>query len=192
MSTSQNTKSSGEQPDFDSVNLADSRNFGLLYDCYAPMIWRYSLARTRSRQDADEIISKTFLKVWEYVRARRKVKNIRAFLWTVANRLLIDFYRSNARTRARFADFSVVEESPPSVAPGLDERIVLKDQINEVATALHSLGRDDQLILTLRFIEELPLEEVALASGRSKNATAVAIHRALKRLRLALAVKREA
>jgi RNA polymerase sigma-70 factor (ECF subfamily) len=167
------------------MNLADARNFGLLYDRYAPMLWRHILLRTRSADDADELLSQAFLKTWEYVRRRRRVRNVRGFLWTVANRLVVDFYRSNARSRARFADFHALEDDghEPAVMPAVEEQLSARGDVERITAALELLHHNDRLLLTLRFIEELPLEEVAAAYGKSKNATAVAIHRALKRLR---------
>jgi RNA polymerase sigma-70 factor (ECF subfamily) len=177
---------STSQPDFDRMNLADAQNFGLLYDHYAPILWRHVLLRTRSADDADEIVSKTFLKTWEYVRTRRRVRNVRSFLWTAANRMLVDFYRANSRARARFADFSLAEENHPVVIPAIDEQLDFKGEAAEVVNALRVLNSEEAMLLTLRFVEELSLEEVAAIYGRSKNATAVAIHRALKRLRQVL------
>lgn len=173
---------STSQPEFNRMDLADSRNFGFLYDNCAPMLWRHIILRTRSKEDADEILSNAFLKTWEYVKRRRKVRNIRGFLWVVANRLIVDFYRSNARIRARFVDFSTVEEHPPVVMPALDEWLTAKAEVAKITAALEALRHEDRLLLTLRFIEELPLADVASAVGKSKPSCAVAIHRALKRL----------
>jgi RNA polymerase sigma-70 factor (ECF subfamily) len=179
---------STSQFEFERMNLADSRNFGLLYDHFAPMLWRHILLRTRSKDDADEILSKVFLKTWEYVSSRRRVKNIRGFLWAVTNRLIVDFYRSNARLRSTYVDFNALYEEgrEPVVMPAIEEELSAKMDVREIIAALELLRYDDRLLLTLRFIEELPLEEVAATWGRSKNATAVAIHRALKRLRQVL------
>ena len=175
---------STSQPEFDRINLADARNFGLLYDRYAPMLWRHILLRTRSADETDEILSRVFLKTWEYDCRRRRVRNIRGFLWTVASRLIVDFYRSSGRARARFADFQTLGEEgrEPAVMPAIEEQLSVKRDVEKITAALELLRHEDRLLLTLRFIEELPLNEVAAAYGRSKNATAVAIHRALKRL----------
>lgn len=175
---------STSQPAFERVNLADSRHFGMLYDHYAPILWRHILLRTRSKDDADEILSQTFLKTWEYVRTRRRIRNIRGFLWSVTNRLIVDFYRSSGRVRARFADFEALHEEgrEPAVMPAIEEQLSAKGDVEKITAALELLRHEDRMLLTLRFIEELPLEEVAAAYGKSKNATAVAIHRALKRL----------
>ncbi len=185
---------SSTQPQFEKLNLADSRNFELLYDHYAPILWRHILLRTGSKEDSDEILSQIFLKTWEYVRRRKKVKNIHGFLWTVANRLIVDFYRSKARMRLQFTDFQTLQDTKkePIVITALEEQLSKKFEARKIISALEFLRNDERMLLTLRFIEELPLEEVAAVYGKSKNATAVAVHRALKRLRGLLDIKFEA
>lgn len=117
------------------------------------------------------------------------MRNIRGFLWTVANRLVVDFYRSSGRMRARFADFHALEAGQePAVLPAVEEQLSAKVDVEHITAALELLRPEERMLLTLRFIEELPLEEVAAAYGKSKNATAVAVHRALKRLHRVLAV----
>lgn len=156
--------------------------FSKVYDQYAPILWRHILLRTSSPEESDEILSKAFLRTWEYLRARKKVRNIRGFLWTVTDRLIVDFYRSASTARVRFADYSAFEATEPAVSPELDEHLTAKQGVADVMTAMEKLRPDERLIISLRFIEDMDLGEVAATVGKSKNATSVAIHRALKRL----------
>jgi RNA polymerase sigma-70 factor (ECF subfamily) len=173
------------KPEFNKENLGDIRNFEAFYDYYAPMLWRHILIRTRSVEDTDDILSKAFLKTWEYIKGEKKIKNPHAFLWAVANRLIVDFYRSKARVKVKFVDFQTLinTKSEPIVPSSIEEKISIKDDIIQIANALEQLKYEERLLLTLRFVEELSLEEVAAVYGKSKNATAVAIHRALTKLR---------
>jgi len=169
-------------PDFDRLNLREPQNFGILYDYFAPRLWRHILIRTGTPDETDDILTKTFLKTWEYLRARRRIRNIRGFLYKTADRLVIDFYRARALASAHYADFSELEQTAV-VMPALEEEIGIKHELARVLDAMKSLDEDDRRILTLRFVDGLDLGEIADIIGKSKGATAVEGHRALKRLR---------
>lgn len=174
-----------QYPDFDRLNLRKPSNFELLYDWYAPKLWRHILLRTSHREETDDILAKTFLKIWEYLGARHRIRNIRGFLYKTADHLIIDFYRARASHAVRFADFSEVMDKI-AVIPSLDEKIAASREFESAIAAMRRLSDDDRRLITLRFVDDLPLGEVAGVIEKSKGATAVAIHRAMERLREAL------
>lgn len=175
-------KEGTQYPEFDRLNLRKPQNFELLYDWYAPKLWRHILLRTSSREETDDILAKAFLKIWEYLGARHRVRNIRGLLYKTADHLIIDFYRARASHSARFADFSEVMDKV-AVMPALDKEIAARHGFASAIGAMRRLNDDDRRLITLRFIDDLELGEVAGVISKSKGTTAVAIHRAMERLR---------
>ena len=78
------------------------------------------------------------------------------------------------------------------VAPGDDpaDRLIRADEVAQLSTALARLGRADQQILLLRFVERLTTEQLARRLGKRPGAVRMAQSRALARLRAALAARR--
>ncbi|MBI1975370.1 MAG: RNA polymerase sigma factor [Parcubacteria group bacterium] len=162
--------------------LTHSQDFGKLYDYFAPRLYRHALIRTNSPEEAEDITAKTFLKTWEYVKGRQKIKNIRAFLYKTADNLIIDWYRAKvpvlalSQTRLGEEDIDVVD--PQNV----EESLIEKFDVSLIKKALAFLKPHEQAILVMRFIDDLTIDEIAEALGKSKGAVAVQSHRALTRL----------
>ncbi len=60
------------------------------YDDHSDAIFRHCYFRVFERERAKELTQEVFIKTWEYLRNGQEVKNLRAFLYRVANNLVID------------------------------------------------------------------------------------------------------
>ena len=71
--------------------------------------------------------------------------------------------------------------------PSQEERVLKQERIQALLNGTRTLRRADQEILALRYGADLGNREIARALGISPNAMAVRMHRALKRLKKAVA-----
>ncbi len=70
--------------------------------------------------------------------------------------------------------------------PSQEERMVKQERIQHLLNGSQTLGKGDQDILSLKFGAGLDNGEIAEHLNVSKNAVAVRLHRALKRLKKAV------
>ena len=63
----------------------DADALGRLYDRYAPMLYQFALALTRSRDASEEVVQNTFLGLRRSRRRLSRVENIRAYLLRCSN-----------------------------------------------------------------------------------------------------------
>lgn len=166
-------------------NLRTPEGFGQFYNVWAPKIWRHAFLRTSSRVEAEEITAKAFLKVWEYLCEGNKIRNANAFLYKVANHLVIDFYRNRGTMPLSTDSEAVISQDPPA-NDSPEERVAVRYDAERMKKALEKLNPHEQSMLLMRFIDELSIEEMALALEKSRGAVSVAIHRALKSLQKVL------
>jgi RNA polymerase sigma-70 factor (ECF subfamily) len=164
------------------IKGSDEAAFVEAYDLYAPKIYRHALYRTGSSETASDVMGETFLKAWEYFRLHaQEVKNLKAFIYRICNNLVIDHYRRNAR-----APVPIDEDLERTL--GVDAGIVEWADRNmegeRVRKAMCELRVEVREILVMRFIDDLTIEEIAEATGRNRNAVYVAIHRAVKELKI--------
>ncbi|HTY39777.1 MAG TPA: RNA polymerase sigma factor [Candidatus Paceibacterota bacterium] len=150
------------------------------YDEYADAIYRHCYYRVYSKEKAEELMQETFLRAWQYVEKGTDVGNIRALLYRIATNLIIDASR---RQKEESLD-AMIEESPAAepVQGGreLEEKnIFLKDAI----AALKDLPSDYGAILTMRYIDDLDIVEIAEALDLTPNHVSVKINRATKALK---------
>jgi RNA polymerase sigma-70 factor (ECF subfamily) len=163
------------------IQTGDDSAFTEVYQDYAPRIWKHVYYRTNNRESADDIMSETFLRTWEFVRVRsHEVEHLRAFIYRVANNLVVDHYRSRSR-----AAIQMDEEMERTL--GYDAEIDIQAeerlQADNMRRALLQLQAEARDLLVMRFIDELTIEEIADALGKNRNAVYVSIHRAVKKLK---------
>lgn len=151
------------------------------YDDYADAIFRYCLFRVFDREAASDLVQETFMKTWEYLASGRQVDNLRAFLYKVANNMVIDLSRKKK-------SLSLDEMSEHGFAPSLDDRPIVEQNI-DLGILLKSLEKVDDKYreaVLLRYVEDLSPREIAQICGETANNISVRIHRGLQQLRLIL------
>mgnify|MGYP001611970769 CR=1 FL=1 len=150
------------------------------YDKYADAIYRHCFFRVFSKEKAEELAQDTFMKTWEYLADGKEVENLRAFLYRVANNLIIDYSRKKKEER-----LDSLLETSPDMEPAYDGRDNLEsDELaREVLSKFKDLRESDRDILTMRFVDELDLREIAEALEITPNNVSVRLNRAVKALR---------
>lgn len=154
-------------------DAADGRAaLAALFERHHDSVFRYLTARSGSAQVAEEVTSDTFADVARLCAAGRAADVTEAWLMTVARRRLIDSWRGTERHRRRVQR---VAQLRPSVEPGVD---VGDDDL--VVAALQSLADRQRLVLTLRYLDDLSVAEVADQLNLTYRATESLLARARK------------
>lgn len=163
------------------VMRGDAEAFAAVYDRYAPALFRHLSYRTPNKETAEDLLSKTFLRVWEYVRSGKKIVYLKQFLYTTAQNALVDYYR-----RKNSSDI-LAEDMTEYDRPDENDRTVLMLDRDfdkaRLAEALAKIKPEFRDVLVMRFIDELEIHEVASALEITPNAVYVRVHRALKALK---------
>ena len=142
-----------------------------MYLRYAPAVRGY--LRGNGVPDADDVLSEVFLQVARSLpRFRGDEDHLRAWVFAIARNRVIDAHRRRA-SRPVVADVAVPERAAPEPSGPLDA---------ELLAALAQLTSDQREVVALRFVADLPLEEVATLTGRTEGAVKSMQHRALAQL----------
>lgn len=150
------------------------------YEDYADAIYRHCFFRVFSKPLAEELTQETFMKTWQYLAKGEKVDNLRAFLYRVANNLIIDYSRKKKEER-----LDALLETTPEIEPSYDVRGELEEKefAEEVIATMENLREDEKKILMMRYLDELELKEIAEALNITINNVSVRLNRAMKALR---------
>jgi RNA polymerase sigma-70 factor (ECF subfamily) len=117
-------------------------------------------------------------------RYRDRGRPFLAFVYGIAAHKVADAYRAAGR------DLSYATESIPerlSVEPGPEQAAIDADSVTRMSALLEILPDKQREILILRVVVGLSAEETAEAVGSTAGAVRVAQHRALARLKSAIA-----
>lgn len=147
------------------------------YDAHADAIFRHCYFKTGERELAQDMTQDVFLKVWSYLQQKHSILNMRAFLYRLADNLVIDWYR---KRKSQSLDALMEGGFEPVEA---DNKIEESTEVSLALAKLRELGEDDQELITLRFVEGLSPSEIGEILGQNENTVSVRIHRALKKLR---------
>lgn len=149
--------------------------FDELYDYYLPRIYSYILNRTGSKEIAEDLTSQTFIKAMSKLSGfNYKGYTFGAWLYKIAHNNVIDYYRKNK-------ELSLDMEKMETKGDGTSHEKDLEKQMI-ILEALKELPQQYQEVLTLKFFQELSIEELATVLNCSKNSATVKAHRGLKAL----------
>jgi RNA polymerase sigma-70 factor, ECF subfamily len=161
----------------------DSRAFSQVFAAHKSPVFRYLRIKLPTLQDAEDALSTTFIRLWNYV-TTSQVDNLAALSFTIARGVVADFYRS----RKQDISLEVMTDAGVEFAgsENVQEEVEQKEDIERIKLVLPKLREDYQEIIILRHIEGLSTKEVARFIDKTESAVRVALHRALKELRTLL------
>jgi RNA polymerase sigma-70 factor (ECF subfamily) len=166
----------------------DPTAFAALYDRYVEHIYAYIARQVEDTAVVQDVTAATFEKALRHIRRYRPGEmGLAPWLYTIARHEIAQHYR-----RGRFAvpwRGRDGDEADEPAAPGNQEErpieslLLAGERDGALHAALRRLSEADRDLLTLRFLEELPTEDVAAILGCSRANVYVRLHRALARLR---------
>ncbi len=148
------------------------------YNEHVDAIFRYILFRVYNRQRAHDMTQEVFTKVWKVLVDGKNIENLRAFLYKVAYHLIVDESR-----KKKEQSLDVLKEVGFEIT-GNDEKFS-QDMVDIqiIVERIENMGENYRDILLMRYVDDLPVGEIASALGLSENVVSVRIHRGIKKLR---------
>jgi RNA polymerase sigma-70 factor (ECF subfamily) len=157
---------------------------------YQNRLYRYLLRLVREPAEAEDLFQQTWLRVAEKIRQFDPQRNFEAWLFTLARNLAIDHLR---RIRPESLDQPAGDPTGETAAARLPSRerpaiegILARERAGRLGTALETLPLVQREVLTLRFEEEMKLEEIAEVLDAPLSTVKTRLRRALERLRITL------
>lgn len=154
-----------------------SRELIDLYEHYSPRLFRYAYRLLNDADLAEECVAETFSRFLHSIRqSGTHPANVQAYLYRAAHNWIIDLYRH--RTPLTLDPRAPADgRANPAVA------VAEELESSRVRTALFQLSEEQRQVIVLRFLEEMPHEQVAAALGKSVEATRALQYRAITALR---------
>ena len=143
---------------------------------YESRIYRFVFQYCRNPADASEITQDAFLRAYQALRQFNPRYSFASWLFAIARRKSIDFYRSQP---------PLAEAEMPELADSEDPAQILcqhEDRQNVWRLARRTLSETQFQALWLKYVEEMEVAEIARAMGKSKTHVKVMLFRARKSL----------
>lgn len=157
-----------------SYQVGDEAAFAEIYRRYSPKVYSYIFKKISSREEADEVFQKVFLKFHTTRKNYRPTYPVLQWLYVVARTSLIDHLRSSKK-------FKSLDELWPSNRQ--EESLENSDEEEGSLERLEQLPPMQRQMIQMRVIEDLSYEEMASMLNKSQESIRQTLSRALKKLR---------
>lgn len=161
------------------AQTGDSDSFGQIYDLYAKQLHNFLFSKVQHKQIAEDLVHTVFLKAWTNLRSYQPRSNAKFSTWLfqIANFTLIDYWRTRKTTTelGEIENLAQFAQDPK-----------LYENYEYLRTAIKKLPLNYQVVLDLRFNQDLSVTETARAMNKTPVGVRVLQHRALKALKLSL------
>ena len=166
---------------------ADPEAFGALYDRHFHQIYRFVYSRVREQTAAEDVTSEVFVKALRGIgRYQDTGRPFTAWLYQIAVNAVADRYRS-----ARPVDDLDDARGAATPGPALEEVAAQREELRRIWHVVEGLPRQQRTALVLKFQEDLKIEDIAVAMGKSPGAVKLLIHRGVTTVRQRMAGTRD-
>lgn len=161
----------------------DTDAYAELYDIYVKRIYRFVFFKVGTHENAEDLTSDVFLKAWQYLigteNEKAEIKSFSGLLYKIARNSIVDFYRKNISKN----EVGISEEMEIGDKGKWCADLGNKIESERIIKAIKKLKQEYQEILTLKYVDELDISEIAEITGKGRIAVRVTLHRALKKIK---------
>lgn len=125
-----------------------------LYIEFAPKVKGYVAGKLQNPQEAEDLVSEVFVKVYERLDSfDPKKASLSTWVYAITRNTVIDYYRTR-RQGAQFPEVLVAEGD-------MEETLAHADALERLATALEALEERQRDIVILRYYRGMTLKDIA-------------------------------
>jgi RNA polymerase sigma-70 factor (ECF subfamily) len=146
-----------------------------LVNLISPQLHRFFMVGLASREDADDLLQETWLRVHKVRHTYRPGEPVLAWFYGIARHIRIDHYRKSVRARAREQTFD--EASIPGTLSGES------GEAENLQLLLGALPPSQREVIEMLKVAGMSLQEVARATSSTVGSVKQKVHRAYKKLR---------
>lgn len=178
----------GLEADVAQLRRGDLDALSTLVSRYQNRLYRFLLRMVHDRSEAEDLFQQTWIHVAEKIRRFDPNRNFDAWLFTVARNLAIDHLR---RIRPSSLDQPVSDDESQGTAldrlvakePAALDRVLENERASRLGTALDELPLVYREVMTLRFEEEMKIEEIAQVLSVPLSTVKSRLRRSLEQMR---------
>lgn len=177
------SSNSAENKDFLLLLLArakqgESEAFGELYNLYFKRIFKFIYYRVGHKELAEDLSEDVFVKAYTRLASVQKDASFEGWLYQIARNTVIDYYRDKKMLVA-LDEVENTLEYESNILNVLE----LQEEQKILLRHLKELEPTQQVVIKLKFLEDLENAEIAALLNKTEGAIRVIQHRALTKLK---------
>ena len=153
----------------------EEEQFKVLIDKYKHFAFTLAHNIINNREEAEEAAQDSFMKAFRALAKFNRQAKFSTWLYRIVSNTAITYSRRN---KVKKEDIETVKNVSAAPSQGLEKQ----DQQRFLQKGLSLLSEHDRLVISLFYLKELSLEEIAEITGIKATLVKVQLHRARKRL----------
>ena len=155
---------------------------------YRARILRFVTYSTGDPDLAETITQDTLLKAWMGRENFRGDCSVKTWLTGIAINVTRDHMRSAKfkfwkQTRSTALDVQDLAGFLPAEGSGPERQMLAREKVRELSQAVEALSRNQRTVFLMKFVEEMPVNEISQVLGMPVNTVRTHLHRALSSVR---------
>lgn len=178
--------------DIQRAQAGDEKAFERLMTRYETQVYRLAFSLLRHKQDAEDAMQETFIKLWHVLPTYRQECSLLVYLLRITRTVSLDIERRRARQRVHEDSLTVEDDSGERVErdiadPNIDSRPDLEtmrdERIHMVQKAIQELSEEHRQIIIYKDIQGLSYAEIEGILGIGAGTIASRLARARENLK---------
>ena len=132
------------------------------------------------QEDAEELTQDVFLKAFQQLSSFKAESSFSTWIYRIATNVAISAVRKKKNDTIRLDESVFFNLSESQVDEALEDES--EEQLQRLQRAMEKLEADERALVTLYYMEEKPLSEVAFILGMTEGNVKVKLHRIRKKL----------
>jgi RNA polymerase sigma-70 factor (ECF subfamily) len=165
-----------------SINIrnGDQKAFKTFYDKHYPGLYRFMISRGMSHDEAEDLIQKAFIMIWEKRDGIDETKSLRAYLFQIAYSRMLNHVEYHSKFRDEDPpDNDISEKSPESDTD-------YSELLHQIKKIIAGMPEKRALVFELCFMKQFTYKETADAMDVSPKTVENHMALAFKDMRAAL------
>lgn len=169
--------------DCGSHSLNDRAGFIRIYHQYAPKVFFFAYSMTKSREDAEEITSDVFVRIWQ----KKEIVDPSLPLLPLLKKITRDLTWNYLKRVARLKDQNFfIERYLNATAEDTADQLIFKEYQEIMNQALNKLTPQQRQVFSLRYITGKDLNQISEELQISKNTVKVHLAKSKRLILLSL------
>lgn len=170
-----------DQHYIDAVINGDTSAFSVLVNRYKHMVFTLAAKVLKNHEEAEEVAQDVFVKVFMALRTFKGDSKFSTWLYKITYYRSLDELKKQKRSLHTSSIDADTEYHLSSMENALDS-LEANERKLAIKSAIDELPRDDAVVITLHYFEELSLKEIADIMNIKANTVKVRLFRSRKRL----------
>ncbi|HOV72202.1 MAG TPA: RNA polymerase sigma-70 factor [Dysgonamonadaceae bacterium] len=142
----------------------DQKAFEKLFERYHKKLYAYLMRLLDSKEDAEEIVQESFIKIWEKREEFIEGYSFDAFLFTIAKNTFLNFTREKVNRRVFEDHFQIINEMESDKT---DDYVIFKETREIIRLIIDGMPPRRREVFIMRKVEGLSRKEISEKLGIS-------------------------